>query len=186
MRSPSGSTRAARIRRGARGTRVGLLISAVVVFAVAGGPNRPDLFPGRLIGAGARPGSPVLADFDGDGIADLAVANRDSGDVSVVLGRGDGTFGPQTRVPAGRRPSALAAGDFDGDGRPDLAAADALGGGVIVLLGRGDGTFAALPKIDTTPAPSGLAAADFDGDGRLDLAVADLVFRRVVVLLGVG
>src|SRR2546422_863023 len=84
----------------------------------------------------------AVGDFNKDGRQDLATANGDSGTVSVLLGRGDGTFGARNfRV--GGAPGLLTVGDFDGDRRQDLAVAfDPNSSGVVsVLLGKGNGTF---------------------------------------------
>jgi len=130
------------------------------------------------------PRSVTVGDFNGDGRPDLAVVNDGNvflqrGFVSILLGAGDGTFGPQRTFDAAANPYFLTTGDFNGDGRIDLVVAD-LGPGdpfpapdVIVLLGAGDGTFG--PPIGTgsgTNAPRSIAVADFNGDGRQDLAVA--------------
>ena len=128
----------------------------------------------------------MVADFNGDGVADVAVANRDSGELSIALGRGDGTFAGQILVPGGREPAFLANGDFDGDGRADLAVADGRDGSISILLGRGDGTFDAAPGTWVPDEPSALIAADLNSDGRADLAAAYAQTRRVVVLLGGG
>src|SRR5262249_34999465 len=84
-----------------------------------------------------------VADFNQDHIPDLVVANHDSGDVSVLLGHGDGTFEPQRRFDATAAPFALDVGDLDGDGLPDLALLDSTTSATrgAVLLGRGDGSF---------------------------------------------
>ena len=85
---------------------------------------------------------------------DLAVANastRLTGDVSVLLGNGDGTFQPQVTYAVGCGPDAIVAGDFTGDGRLDLAIANADASTVSVLLGNGDGTFSHSGQSDITP-----------------------------------
>jgi len=78
-------------------------------------------------GVGGAPRSVAIGDLDGDGREDLAVANSEEfpragpGDVSVLLGNGDGTFAMEARFGAGDEPSSIAIGDFDGDGREDPA-----------------------------------------------------------------
>ena len=98
----------------------------------------------------------VSADFNDDGIIDVAVTNYDSGDVSVLLGRGDGTFQPERRFDAAPAAFALAVGDVNNDGNQDLVVADApladLGTHLAILLGRGDGTFRAQKSKRRPPA----------------------------------
>ena len=83
----------------------------------------------------------VTGDFNGDGHIDLAVANQDGNTVSVVLGRGDGTFQPQVSYAVGSAPTGIVTGDFNDDGHIDLAVANLNDNTLSVLLGNGDGTF---------------------------------------------
>ena len=86
----------------------------------------------------------VIADFNGDGIPDIAVLNYESNDISLLLGRGDGTFAPERRINAPFEPFAIAAGDLTNDGIMDLVVVGSTEGPSQqgwVLLGRGDGTF---------------------------------------------
>ena len=66
----------------------------------------------------------MAGDFNGDGRLDLAVANYGDNTVSVLLGKGDGTFQPQVTYAVGSNPGAIVAGDFNGDGRTDLVVSD--------------------------------------------------------------
>ncbi|MFZ0305122.1 MAG: FG-GAP-like repeat-containing protein [Terracidiphilus sp.] len=70
---------------------------------------------------GLRPESIVTADFNGDGIPDLAVANLNSDSVTVLLGDGTGNFTSTAVSPYATDPAFVAAGDFNGDGISDLA-----------------------------------------------------------------
>jgi uncharacterized protein (TIGR03437 family) len=104
----------------------------------------------------------VLADFDGDGKPDVAVA---AGDVYILLSRGGGSFRTPVRIPAPAY--SVIAADLNGDGKQDLVVGS---GGVYVLLGNGDGTFKAAVQYTTGGSVSSIAVADFNGDGKLDIA----------------
>jgi hypothetical protein len=134
---------------------------------------------------GRFPVSAAVSDFNGDGHADLAVANN-VGPLSVLLGDGTGNFGrvPDVTFPDGAR--SVAVGDFNGDGRADLAVANELFETVSVFLGNGSGGFAAPVNFGVGGEPWSVAVADLNDDGRADLAVANLRSGTVSVLLGDG
>ncbi len=117
-------------------------------------------------------GDLVVADFNGDGIPDIAVIG-DYRFVTLMLGRGDGTFTSSTIATANPGPSGFTSftnmfgADFNGDGNADLILTDA--SGVRVLLGHGDGTFTSLPP-QSLPLQYILGVGDFNGDGVVDFA----------------
>jgi hypothetical protein len=122
----------------------------------------------------------ATADFNRDGIADLAVANTRGtvlsntlSNVGILLGRGDGTFLPYVDYTTHTASFSVVTGDFNGDGAPDLAVANQGSNDVSVLLGNGDGTFQPAVNYAVGPDPWGMALGDFNGDGRADLAVAN-------------
>jgi hypothetical protein len=78
-------------------------------------------------------------DVNGDGKTDLIVVNKDSDNVSILLGKGDGTFAPAKEFAAGYKPNVVTTGDFNRDGKIDLAIGN--NSKVSILLGKGDGTF---------------------------------------------
>ena len=150
----------------------------------AGECPTPSFAVARTFGAGAGAFSVAVGDFNGDGKPDLAVANSNSNNVSVLLGKGDGTFQTAVNYGAGARAFCVAISDLNGDGKHDLAVANA--NGVSVMLGKGDGTFQAAVNYNTGGDPRSVAVGDFNGDGKPDLAVGNNGSRNVSVLLGKG
>ena len=150
----------------------------------------------------------AVADFNGDGILDVATSNLAAGwadpDVPppvafVRLGRGDGTFGPAAGFGAGGDPLSIAAADMDRDGHVDLIVAnwsppDAYESfsRVTQLRGNGDGTFTRQGSFVTGSSPYAVVAADLDGDGWPDIATTnfngdpDFDANSVTVLLANG
>jgi hypothetical protein len=128
----------------------------------------------------------VAGDFNGDGRIDLAVADHASNQVSVLMGNGDGSFGPQMTYDVGAGPFAVVAADFTGNGRLDLAVANSGDNDVSVLLNKGDGTFESQATYTVGSQPQALVAGDFRGDGRIDLAIANSGENTVSVLPGNG
>ena len=64
----------------------------------------------------------VPGDFTGDNIPDLAVTNRGDASISILQGRGDGSFiFPHFNYPVGPKPRAMVGEDFNDDGLTDLA-----------------------------------------------------------------
>jgi hypothetical protein len=114
----------------------------------------------------------AVEDLDGDGVRDVATANRGLSTLGVLLGQGDGSLKAATGLGVHTEYGAFdfAVGDLDGDALGDLIV---VGGGVRIFHGRGRGTFAAPELIlEQDDNPQGAATGDFDGDGRLDLAVS--------------
>ena len=130
--------------------------------------------------------SAATADFNNDGLADLAVVNSNDGTVSIALGRGDGSFSSSTAYQAGPSPVSVAVGDFNGDGALDLAVANSQGSSVSVLLGNGDGTFQSPITYAVGNSPTWVAVSDVNNDGVLDLVVANSSDNTISVLLGNG
>jgi len=84
-------------------------------------------------------------DFTGSKVKDIVIANGVAGSVSLLAGRGDGTFSPAVTVYSnpGASVTAIATGDFNGDGHLDLAIVTEGNSmqDVVVLLGDGQRHF---------------------------------------------
>lgn len=143
---------------------------------------------------GANVGAFKVADFNGDGIQDIAAFVN--GQLGVLIGAGDGTFAAPVFYFAGADANSFGIGDFNGDGKADAVVCGSAGIGV--LLGRGDGTLgsATFPDPPPPPPPPGpagppptsacqlYAAADFNNDGVTDAVVFQ--FSERSTLLGNG
>jgi len=131
----------------------------------------------------------VHGDFDGVGAADIAVANKDTNNVSVLLSEGIARFGAAVNTDIAPGAAGMTVGDWNMDGRSDLAVVRQVGdanGGVVILLASGRGTFATAAPLTTGPAPTGIDTGDFNNDGRLDLVVANQGDNTFSVWLGAG
>lgn len=218
-----------------KSTLKGLLTFYVLLIAATS--NASDFFTiHEVYGRGDYPASVSTADFNSDGIPDIAAGGYDGNSVAIFLANGDGSFQPKVDYAVGSTPYctanayAVATGDFNGDGHVDLATSGFCNS-VSVLLGRGDGTFQfngiywtweyisswAITtgdfngdrKIDIATGgvirlgngdgtfqgplffsagnePYSLVSGDFNGDGKLDLATAGYWTAPVTVLLGNG
>jgi len=133
-----------------------------------------------------NPVSVAVADFTGDGIPDVAIANQTSGTVDILTGFGDGTFKTKiTTLTAGSGPAAMVAADFNGDGKPDLAVVNQTAGTISIFLNTGGGAFAAGVAYATAAGPSSLVVGDFNDDGVLDLMTTNATAGNLSLLLGV-
>ncbi len=128
--------------------------------------------------------------FDGDGIADLAVANRDSATVSILRGLGNGQFQLQSIASVGARPQALVTGDFNSDGLDDLFVVNESifrPSRASILLQKAGGGFNSEVRLGIEGGlPRDVVLGDFNRDGRPDAAVVNSSTNSVTVFAGLG
>jgi VCBS repeat protein/FG-GAP repeat protein len=142
---------------------------------------------------GLGPVSAAIADFNGDGRKDLAIANRTDQTVSVFLQDLTGNFPSRSNQLLGtgeapeagsfsQNPRLLAAGDLDGDGRADLAMASRASTRLSIFLQRPEGQMGKRPggeepavsdqKLAAGIGPSSVSIADVNGDGQNDVVLS--------------
>jgi hypothetical protein len=122
-----------------------------------------------------------VADFNGDGLPDVATQDFNDGTVSILPRQAAGGFGARQTLSVGSTGSVTAA-DFNGDGRVDIAAPSYGNSNVVTYLNTPTG-FALEGTNPTGATPRDIVAADFNRDGRPDLATTDLNGGSVTVLL---
>lgn len=88
----------------------------------------------------------MAADFNGDGLTDLAASARSAGELAVFLGDGKGGFAALPVIKTDQDIIAMAASDVDRDGKLDLALVSASHNAVVMLRGDGKGGFAPFPE----------------------------------------
>ncbi len=136
---------------------------------------------------GDSPIGVAVGQFTSDGNLDLVVTDSghdnaytelyNPGMVSVLLGRGDGTFLPAVNYPVGLGPFGVAVGDFNG--YEDIVTANNADNTVSVLLGNGDGTFQPAVTYDVGSRPIGVAVGDFNGQLGIVTANSGLDFGGI-------
>jgi hypothetical protein len=151
------------------------------------GAGRYSTFTVIPLPGGAVPSPNEGADFNNDGLLDLAIGNTGNDSVTVLLGDGTGGFTSTANYRASAAVRGIAIGDLDGDGDQDIVTANRTGNNVSVLLNHGSGTFANPLQLESSGSQeTACALADANHDGVPDLFVGAFASNEMILLLGNG
>jgi hypothetical protein len=112
-------------------------------------------------------------DFNGDGRVDFVTTNFCGESISILLGRGDGTFNRQDQANSSgtTSPDFVITGDVNGDGRIDILTTNLFSSNISIFLGNGNGTFQHPTLLSTSAFPRSIVLGDFNSDGKMDIVV---------------
>jgi Flp pilus assembly secretin CpaC len=152
---------------------------------------------GAPFAVGTSPSAVVIADFDGDGLLDFAVANQGDNTISVFKGDGQGGFtqfpnSPFALPATEKGPIAMTTGFFDSSGKPEIAVLAAATQNIGIFQASLDSTFnGTFTEISGSPVATGVnpvafAAGDLNADSFADLAIVNQSANAITVLLNDG
>ena len=160
---------------------ISFLIGCVLCTSLA-----PTVFANHRSGDFPLPELIRMADFDGDGIPDLAVNLSGFDHIAILKGDGHANFSVQRQVETDTLPKGVAVADFNKDGKLDLATVQDWGYNIKVNLGDGKGGFTFAMERNADGEPTRLYTADLDNDGNLDLIGNGPQEGVVLIYLGKG
>ena len=131
--------------------------------------EEPQIYP-----AGTAPWALAVADLNGDGFPDAVTGNSALGsrDISILLGKGDGSFPRKGSFTTRINATSVAAADFNQDGRVDLLSAFESSKRLEVRLGSANADFGSPTRIIVQGDPKSVAVDKVNNDDFLDLVAA--------------
>ncbi|USN98015.1 MAG: VCBS repeat-containing protein [Phycisphaeraceae bacterium] len=156
---------------------------AVAASAIAA----PSFNAPSQLATAQRPGGVASADFNADGLADLAVAADTIDRIDLFFGTGGGAFAAPVSVFTGNGtgPDSLMAADVNGDGQPDLVVV-LKNTNTVRVYQNNAGVFAPGASASTGVGPVSLDGADIDGDGDVDFITANRDDNSISIITNAG
>jgi hypothetical protein len=159
-----------------------ILPSAAILFNESlrnfSAPTHIALSPDAAL---SRPVALATADWNGDGLVDVATANRLTDDVTLALNASGRVFRSPVRIPVGHKPVAIAGCDIDGNSVPDLLTVNTRSDTVSLFINDGKGSFLKKEELQLLYGdPRQVVARDLNRDGAVDLLIVDPSSRELV------
>lgn len=148
--------------------------------ATVGGPVTFQAARSFSTDTNLTPGALAVGDLNGDGKADVAVAQAGGSSISVLQGDGSGNLGAARQLAVGSNPVSVAIGDLDFGGRHDLITANQGSNDLSVLMNAGNDAagnvqFQPATSVGVAGSAASVAVGDFDNNGLMDLAATSAV-----------
>jgi hypothetical protein len=161
-----------------------------VTFPNGGNLSNNSLAKAVNFPTGLHPNDLAVADFDGDGLPDLATANNYSlrgelSSVSILRNSSQGgtiQFESHIDLPTEVMAYAISAGDLDGDGKQDLVTTSVAESKIVLFRNTsepGQIRFAARQTLTSGDDPFDVTIADFDNNGLMDIAVTNFLSNTI-------
>jgi len=131
---------------------------------------------------GDGPNDLTIGDFDGDGSADIAIADEYFSEIWILFNDGSGTFNGYSEFNGGDTPRRITSADFNGDGRLDLAVTSQVTNRLSVFINQGNYNFSSPIGFNVGQAPVAIAAGKLDGDALPDLVAVNQGSGTITVL----
>jgi hypothetical protein len=139
-----------------------ILLFILLLFCIKQVSSQSCFNPTKLFTTNSNPYSFCSADINGDGKIDLAIANYGANNITLRLGRGDGTFQNATNYAVGTNPYEIISGDFNNDGKKDIAVTNFGSGTISVLLNNGAGGLNTAINGGSAPSPRTFITSDYN------------------------
>lgn len=146
----------------------------------------PRVFANHRSGDQPLPELMRIADFDGDGIPDLAVNLSGFDHIAILKGDGHANFTIKRQFETDTLPKGLTVGDFNKDGKLDIATVQDWGYNIKINLGDGLGGFTFAQERNGDGEPTRIYTADLNNDGNLDLIANAPSEGKALIYFGDG
>lgn len=128
----------------------------------------------------------AVGDLNGDGYADVVVAEYGASTAQIFWGSKSGTLTQGPALPTGINPIGVAIADFAHNGNPDVVVSCYENSQVYVFPNEGNGTFGTPAIYTGGTKPASIVTGDFNRDGKLDMVVGDTTGNDVSFYAGNG